>query len=113
MADAVADSITALQTAIDAATAVSGGSLARATPPQLAPVLAAMTAALAVTDARVSVVEAAILETGVLGVVAEMNVTIMVETAIEQSRLERESAALRTTRAYLARLNHNVSVVPG
>lgn len=113
MADAVSDAIAKLDAAIADATKAAGGSLLRATPPQLAPVSVAMKAALAATLARITVVEAAMLETAVLGVEVTMYVTEMITTANAQSRLAREAAALRATRGYLRRLNHNIVNVPG
>lgn len=113
MADAISDSIATLESAIATATKAAGGSLLRATPPQLAPVAVAMRAALTAINARISVVEAAISEASVLGIDVSMHPTVMITTIGTQSRLERESAALRTTRGYLRRLNHNIVNVPG
>lgn len=113
MADAVTTAITAAQTAVTAVERASGGSLERATPPQLAPVKVALTAALAAADARLAVLDASIIQTSVGGVVVGQPITDGIATLAAQAKIARELSALRDTRGYLARIDKNIRTLAG
>lgn len=109
----VAAALSALATAIKAVEKTAGD-LQRASPPQLAPVNLALRTAQSVLDARITAVESGIVETSLGGVVPAgtgVSVTTMIESLSAQTTAINQADALRTSRAYLGRIGHNLKVI--
>lgn len=105
---AVTDAVAALQTAI-----TNAGTLQNASQATLAPVAAAVTAALAAVDAQTAAIEPTIDETAVGGIHVGTPVPVMVTELLAQTQAATDLSALKTLRGYVARIGANIANAPG
>jgi hypothetical protein len=105
---AVTNAVAALEVAVAAA-----GTLQNAPQATLAPISAAVTAALAAIDAQAAEIEAMIDETSVGGVHVGTMAPELAATLVTQTQAVTDLAALKTLRGYVSRIGANIANAPG
>lgn len=108
IAAAVTNAVAALGTAV-----ANAGTLANASPTQLAPVTNAAAAALAAIDAQAETIEETINQSALGGIAIGMDVPAMVATFVAQAQDALDLSSLRTLRGYVARIAANIANANG
>jgi hypothetical protein len=91
----------------------SVGTLQNAPQSTLAPILVAVTAALAAIDAQCASIEATIDQASVGGIQVGMPTPLMITTLVTQTQGATDLSNLHTLRGYVARIGANIQNAPG
>lgn len=104
---AVTNAVAALQAAVASVT------LQGASQQTLAPIVTAVTAALAAIDAQASEIEAMIDETSVGGIHVGTMAPALAATLLTQTQAIADLSTLQTLRGYVSRIGANIANAPG
>jgi len=91
----------------------SVGTLQNAPQSSLAPILTAVTSALAAIDAQTASIEETIIESSVGGIAVGTPTPQMITTLVSQTQGATDLSNLHTLRGYVARIGANIQNAPG